>query len=298
MDLAREPILLHLCVTTPRHSAMTDSAQAPATDTTRVTCPFHGGMESHTGPYGDERGVIVRRTSDAMFGPEGLGFGRTPWMTLVSWLARQGISEQTGSRPNETIVSNCVLGWGQGAYSSHVFQAGGAIDQVRVEQVIRHLQEIAGKIEGDSRHITSAVAAAYIGAQRPQPYLTVTGVREVTGLRERLSSRFRGHIQWQSLVALCGHVTTDGTKVLTPGLLRMFFASEGSFFVQLVDRRRSLASGALTPGAAVGLLAQVDAGVDRAQTDRAYMHTKSALWVILRILYYMATRKGAGLRPL
>jgi hypothetical protein len=233
-----------------------------------------------------------------MFGPDGLGFGRTPWMTLVSWLARSGISEQTGSQPNETIVGNCVLGWGQGAFSSHVFQAGGTIDQSRVDHLIEHLHDIAEQIEGDPDRFTHAVAGAFIGAQRPQPYLTVTGVREVRGIRERLGSRFRGHIQWQSLVTLCGQVTTDGTKVITPGLLRLFFAGEGSFFLQLIERRRALASGTLAPGAPVGLLAQVDAGIDRHKTDEAYMRTKSALWVVVRILFYMLTRKGSDLRPL
>src|SRR5580704_17505144 len=85
-------------------------------------CPFHVGMENHVGPYGDVRGVVVKAKSDAMFGPDGLGFAGTPWMKLVSWLARSGISEQTGSNPHETVVKSCVRGWGQGAFSSHVFQ--------------------------------------------------------------------------------------------------------------------------------------------------------------------------------
>ena len=261
-------------------------------------CPFHAGMESHVGPYADESGVIVKRTSDAMFGPEGLGFAPTPWMKLLSWLARSGISEQTGSNPDETVVKNCVLGWGQGAFSSHVFQEDGSIDQARLDRLIHHLRYLAEHVEGDPTRITFATAGAFVGAQLPQPYRTMKGVVQVRGLRQRWSSRFRGHIQWQSLVALSGHVTDDGTKVLTPSLLKTFFAGEGSFFLKLVERRRKLLSGELRPGEPVGLLAHVEAGIDREKTDRAYMKNKSALWVVLKIFYYMLIRKGAGLKPL
>jgi hypothetical protein len=263
-----------------------------------AACPFHAGMENHVGPYGDPRGVVVKATSDATFGPAGLGFAAGPWMKLVSWLARSGISEQTGSQPDETIVASCVEGWGQGAFSSHVFRADGTVDGERLEQLIGHLGALATELEGDATRITSATVAAFVNAQRPQPFRTYTGPREVRTLRERWSARFRGHIQWQSLVALCGQVTPDATKVLTPRLLRAFFAGEQSFFVRLVERRRGLRAGELVPGQPVGLLADVGPGIDAVKTDQAYLAEKSSLWVVLKILFYMLTGKGAGLSPL
>jgi hypothetical protein len=269
------------------------TAERPA-----ARCPFHAGMESHVGPFGDPNGVVVKATSDAMFGPDGLGFAGTPWMILVSWLARTGISEQTGSKPNETIVKSCVLGWGQGAYSSHVFREDGSADLDQLDRLILHLRYLAKEVEGDPTRLTSATVAAFVGAQPAQPYRTVKGPREAGTARERWASRFRGHIQWQSLVALCGHVTTDGTKVVTPKMLKRFFGGEGSFFMDLIDRRRKLLAGELRPGEPTGLLEDVDAGIDRERTDRAYMKTKSALWVVLKILYYMAIGKGKGLRTL
>ena len=89
------------------------------------------GLERHITPAGNGQGVVTKTSSDAIFGPVGLGFGATVWTTLISWLARNGISQQTGSKPDETDIPNCVLGWGQGAYSSHVF------DQTKGAQVRR-----------------------------------------------------------------------------------------------------------------------------------------------------------------
>src|SRR5216683_3167454 len=94
---------------------------------TEHRCPFQMGMESHVGPFGNENGVVIKSTSDAMFGPRGLGFWKTCSMRFVSSLASSAISEQTGSKPHETVVKNCVLGWGQGAFSSHVFQTDGTV---------------------------------------------------------------------------------------------------------------------------------------------------------------------------
>jgi hypothetical protein len=262
------------------------------------TCPFHAGMENHVGPYGDDRGVVVKATSDAMFGPDGLGFAGTPWMKLVSWLARSGISEQTGSNPHETVVKNCVQGWGQGAFSSHVFQADGTVDHARLEHLIAHLQYLAENVEGDRTRMGSATAAAFVNAQRAQPFRTYSGQREVHTFREAWSSRFRGHIQWQSLVALCGQVDQNGNKVLTAPLLRAFFGGEESFFLALIDRRRKLLSGQLTPGDPIGILALVELGIDREKTDRSYMRKKSSAWLLLKISYYMITGIGSRLDPL
>lgn len=252
-------------------------------------------MESHVGPFADGSGVIVMRTSDALFGPDGLGFSRTPWMLLVSWLARSGISEQTSSRPNETNVEGCVLGWGQGAFSSHVFQAHGGVDEAQLDRLIARLRHLARAVEGTPERITGATVAAYVGSRPPQPFRTFDGIREAKGMRERLSARFRGHIQWQSLVTLCGVVTRDGQKVVTEPLLRSFLAGEPWFFSSLVDRRRRLLAGQASPGERVGLLAQVGDEVDPVATDRALMKNKSSLWLVVKIACYMATRKGAGL---
>ena len=255
-------------------------------------------MANHVGPYGDANGVIVKSTSDAMFGPDGLGFANTPWTTLISWLARNGISEQTGSKADETIAENCVLGWGQGAYSSRVFAGDGSCDQAQLQRLTTYLSGLAQRLQGDPTRINSVTVAAFIEAQRPQPYRTFNGVREVRGLRERLSSRFRGHIQWQSFVALCGYVNSRGEKVITPSLLRRFFGGESSFFADLVARRRQLGRGEIRPGEALGFFGEVESGIDREETDRAYTQRKSGLWVVLKILFYMVTRKGATQQPL
>jgi hypothetical protein len=263
-------------------------------------CPFHVGMDSHVGPYAGPDGVIVQQTSDAMFGPEGLGFAGTFWMTLVSWLARNGISEQTGSRPNETIAKNCVAGWGQGAFSSRVFLADGTggWDDAQLVRLIEHLGGIAQKLEGDATRVNSATVAAFVGSQEPRPYQTYTGIREVHGFVAENESRFRGHIQWQAFVALCGYVNTKGERVVTPSLLNRFFAGETSFFLQLVEHRRELREGEIQPGALGGFLGEVEPYIDREATDRAYMAKKSGLWLVLKIAYYMVTRKGSGLAPL
>lgn len=261
-------------------------------------CPFRAGMESHVGPFANDRGVIVEATSDALFGPDGLGFAATPWMRLISWLARSGISEQTGSSPNQTIVENCVLGWGQGAFSSQVFEADGGVDQARLAHLIAYLRGLAAELEGNSDRISARVVAAFVNAQPAQPFRTHTGLRRLRSLRERFWARFRGHIQWQSLVALCGHVDRSGTKVLTPQLLKAFFGSERSFFLAVVERRCALAAGVLPLGAAVGLLADVDGTIDREKTDREYLVHKSGLWLLSKILYRMITRTGARHEPL
>ena len=256
-------------------------------------------MAGHAGPYANAEGIIVQETSDKMFGPEGLGFAGTPWTTLISWLARNGISRQTASQPNETVVKNCVAGWGQGAFSSRVFLADGTggWDDAQLEQLIQHLGEIARTLDGDATRINSATAAAFIGSQNPKPYQTFNGTQEARGFVAKAEARFRGHIQWQSLVALCGYVNTKGERVLTPSLLKKFFAGETSFFTQMLEHRQKLCRGEIQPGAADGFLDGAETYIDRAATDRTYIKAKSGLWLILKIAFYMITRKGAQIAP-
>lgn len=236
-------------------------------------------MAGHAGPYANAEGIIVQETSDKMFGPEGLGFAGTPWTTLISWLARNGISRQTASQPNETVVKNCVAGWGQGAFSSRVFLADGSggWDDAQLERLINHLGEIARTLEGDATRINSAAAAAFIGSQDPKPYQTFNGIQEARGFVAKAEARFRGHIQWQSLVA---------------------FAGETSFFTQMLEHRQKLCRGEIQPGAPDVFLDSAETHIDRAATDRAYIKTKSGLWLILKITFYMITRKGAQIAPL
>lgn len=257
-------------------------------------------MEGHAGPYGNAAGVIVQETSDKMFGPQGLGFSGTPWMTLISWLARNGISAQTASKPNETIVKNCVAGWGQGAFSSRVFLADGSggWDDAQLERLITHFGEIAQSMEGDATRINSGALGAFIGSQYPKPYQTFEGIKEAQGFVAKAGARFRGHIQWQSIVALCGYMNTKGERVLTPSLLRKFFAGESSFFAQMLEHRQKLCRGDIQPGAADGFLDAAEPYIDRAATDRAYIKTKSGLWVILKIAFYTITRRGSQIVPL
>ena len=60
--------------------------------------------------------------------------------------------------------------------------------------------------------------------------------------------------------------------------------------------RVDLRAGTLTPGAPVGMLQHVDEWIDRERTDRGYMQTKSSLWLLLKIAYYMLVPRSRG-RP-
>jgi len=251
------------------------------------------GLERHVTPAGDGHGIVTKKSSDEIFGPDGLGFGATIWTSLISWLARNGISKQTGSNPNETNIKNCVLGWGQGAFSSHVFDKDKGIDQAQLGRLVSHLQGIASEFGDKKRAITSPVLAAYVGSQKACPFLTVDGIVQVRGIGERLGSRFRSHIQWQALWTLCGQVTVDGRKQVTPELLTHFFTSEKPLFADIVERRRLLHSGTLKPGERKGPLGDTPAEVDLERTDREYMKRKSGLWMVTKIAFYMITRKAS-----
>ena len=104
---------------------------------------LHKGLDRHLWPSGDNKGVVTKRSSDAIFGPDGLGLGGTPWSTVISWLARNGIQEQTHSEKDTTDIQNCVRGWGQGAFSSRVFIVDAGTDDDRLAHLVDHFERIA-----------------------------------------------------------------------------------------------------------------------------------------------------------
>ncbi len=255
-------------------------------------------MERHVWPAGNEEAIVTKTSSDTIFGPKGLGFGNTFWTTIVSWLARNGIQEQTGSNPDETNIANCVKGWGQGPYSSRVFNAESGIDEVQLDRLISHLQGISAEFGVPEQRITDDVLAAFVSTQAPKPYSTWDGTREAKSLRDRVGARFRGHIQWQAFVTLCGQIDRNGVKHVTPELLRTFFNSEEPFFQRVADRRQRLREGALSPGDPSGILADVPSHINLEATDLGYKKNKSGLWLILKISRYMLFHRLSRLGPL
>jgi hypothetical protein len=261
-------------------------------------CPMKAGLERHVWPSGDGKGIVTKASSDTIFGPEGLGLAGGMWATLLSFLARTGIQEQTGSKPNETDIEACVKGWGQGAFSSRVFDADRGVDQGQLERFIAHLQAIAKEFGVADQRITDKVLAIFISTQDPEPYSTWNGPRTVSRSIDKLTARFRGHIQWQGFDTLCGQIGRDGVRHATPELLREFFNSEEPFFQQIVERRRCLREGTLAAGDKSGLLATAPAHIDLVATDREYRRNKSGLWLILKIGMYMLFPKRSRQGPL
>lgn len=259
---------------------------------------FRAGLERHIVPAGNSDRIVTKTTSDLFFGPSGLGFKAGIFARLISWLARNGIQEQTGSRLDQTDIEGCVKGWGQGPFSSRVFDPQKGVDEDQLERLIQHLHGIAAKLNVKNGRFTDRVLAAFVASQDAEPYSTRTGLRTVRSLRERLGARFRGHIQWQSLCALCGQVDHDGVKHVTPELLRTFFKSEQPFFQRVVDRRQRLRTGALEVGDRSGLLQQVPEHIDCKETDREYQRDKSGIGLIVKIVLFMLCRTGSGLAPL
>jgi hypothetical protein len=241
---------------------------------------------------------VTKLTSDLFFGASGLGFKDGLLVKLISWLARNGIQEQTGSRPDETDIEGCVKGWGQGPFSSRVFDSRKGIDEDQLERLIQHLHGIASKLNVKNGRFTDRVLAAFVGSQEAEVYSTRTGPRRVQSFRERLGARFRGHIQWQALCTLCGHVDHEGVKHVTPELLNTFFKSEQPFFDRVVDRRRRLRTGELQLGDRSGLLQEVPEHIDLKETDREYQRDKSGLGLLFKIALFMLCRTGSGLAPL
>lgn len=256
------------------------------------------GIERHIWPFGNEKAIVTKTTSDRLFGAEGLGFKNNMWMKLLSFLARTGIQEQTGSKKNETDIANCVKGWGQGAHSSRVFHATKGVDPARMEMLIQRLQHISSELGIKDNRLTHDVLAAFVTTQKAEPYLTWNGLREANGFIKRNKARFRGHIQWQSFVALCGHIDNNGVKHITPELIRTFFNSPKPFFNLIVERRTQLLQGTITPGSKTGLMADAQDYIDIKATDLEYMRNKSGLGLVLKILWYMIMNKKSKLGPL
>ncbi|MFQ3218455.1 MAG: hypothetical protein ACJAUL_000289 [Paraglaciecola sp.] len=259
------------------------------------------GLERHVWPSGNGKGTVTKTSSDNIFGPQGLGLSSGIWMTTLSFLARTGIQEQTGSKPDETDIEACVKGWGQGACSSRVLDVKLGVDQQQLERFIDHLQKLAEELETPQHRITDKVLAAFISTQKTEPYSTWQGIRSVKTWRDKFTARFRGHIQWQGFETLCGQFDQQGTKHVTPELIRMFFNSDEPFFQRMVERRRNLKNGSLEVGDKSGVLAQVPSYIDLKATDNDYKKNKSGLWLILKIAGYMlfphVSKQGPLLAP-
>ena len=260
--------------------------------------PLMAGLQRHVWPAGDGKGIVTKTSSDAIFGPEGLGLASSIWMRILSSLARTGIQDQTGSKPGETDIEACVKGWGQGACSSRVFDPEKGVDQTQLERLIVHLQGIAKELGVPNQRITDKVLAVFISTQDPEPYSTWNGIRTVKTARDRFTARFRGHIQWQGFDTLCGQIDKNGVKHVTPELLRAFFNSEEAFFQRIIERRSQLRDGTLSAGDKSGVLADAPADIDLKATDREYNRNKSGLWLILKIGCYMLFRRRTRLGPL
>ena len=259
---------------------------------------LHPGLERHVWPSGNGKGIVNKTSSDAIFGPKGFGLASSIWATILSNLARTGIQEQTGSKPGETDIEACVKGWGQGAYSSRVFNPEFGVDEEQQERFIAHLQGIAKELGTPGQRITDKVLGVFISTQDAEPYSTWDGIRMTKTWRDNFSARFRGHIQWQGFDTLCGQIDQNGVKHVTPELIREFFNSEEPFFKRVVDRRCALRDGTLPIGDKSGLLTDAPAHIDLEATDREYNKNKSGLWLILKIVRYMVLSRKSRLGPL
>lgn len=272
----------------------TSAAVNPASDGTQ----FHEGLERHVWPASNGKGVVTKTSSDDLFGPEGLGLAGNRWMRILSGLARTGIQEQTKSNPGETDIDGCVKGWGQGACSSRVFNVEPGVDNHQLEKFISHLKGIARELGIRNERITDKVLASFIATQDPEPYLTWEGLRSPKTLKERIGARFRGHVQWQGFDTLCGQIDKDGVKHSSPELIRMFFNTETPFFSQIIERRRRLRDGSMTPGECTGVLADSPDYVDPVATDNEYKRNKSGLKITLKIIWYIIFPKRSKQGPL
>ena len=259
---------------------------------------FKKGLERHVWPAGNGHGVVNKNSSDAIFGEEGLGLANTMWMRMLSFLARTGIQEQTGSNKGETNIDGCVKGWGQGAYSSRVFVVDKGVDEKQLDVFIDHLHSIAAELNSPNGRITEKVLGSFIATQIAEPYSTISGIKEVTTRMGRVQGAFRGHVQWQGFITLCGQVDKSGTVHVSPELIRTFFNSDRPFFDSIIAHRRKLREGSLKPGETSDLLSDIPDYVDREATDRHYAKNKSGLLIILRITKYILFPKKAKVGPL
>ena len=267
-------------------------------DSNKYPHQLRAGLERHVWPSGDGKGIVTKTSSDAIFGPDGLGLSGGIFATTLSYLARTGIQEQTDSKLDETDIEACVKGWGQGACSSRVLNVELGVDQEQLERFIEHLQEISRELGTPQQRITDKVLAAFISTQDTEPYSTWQGIRKVTTRRDKFTARFRGHIQWQGFETLCGQIDKNGVKHVTPELIRSFFNSEAPFFQRIVERRHSLRDGTLEAGDRSGVLDDAPEHVDLKATDNEYKKNKSGLWLILKITRYMLFPHVSKLGPL
>ncbi len=256
------------------------------------------GLLQHLLPTGNGKGVVTQISSDFIFGPEGLGLASSIWMKILSFLARTGIQEQTGSKSGETDIDACVKGWGQGACSSRVFDVKKGVDEMQLVRLVTHLEGIAKELGIPNQRITDKVLAVFVSTQDIEPYSTWNGIRTAQSVRDRFNARFRGHVQWQGFHTLCGQMDYNGIKHVTPELLRTFFTSEEPFFQTLIERRSRLRDGTLVAGDKSGILADAPEYVDLTTTDQEYIKNKSGLWVILKIIVYILFPRRSQLGPL
>lgn len=267
-----------------------------SSDTTEY--PLTVGLQQHVLPSGNGKGVVTKTSSDLIFGPEGLGLANNIWMKILSFLARTGIQEQTGSKSGETDIDACVKGWGQGACSSRVFDVKKGVDETQLARLVTHLEGIAKELGIPNQRITDKVLAVFISTQDLEPYSTWNGIRTVQSVSDRFTARFRGHVQWQGFHTLCGQMDHNGVKHVTPELLRAFFTSEEPFFQMMIERRSRLRDGTLSAGDKSGILADAPEYVDLTTTDHEYNKNKSGLWVTLKIIFYMLLPRRSQLGPL
>jgi len=268
------------------------------TDATASPPQLSAGLERHVWPSGNGHGIVTKTSSDAIFGPEGLGLASGIWMTILSFLARTGIQEQTGSKPGETDIAACVKGWGQGACSSRVLNVELGVDEEQLARFLTHLEGIAKELGVPDQRITDRVLGVFVSTQDLEPYSTWEGIRSAKTARDRFAARFRGHVQWQGFDTLCGQIDHNGVKHVTPELIREFFNSEEPFLQRIVERRRGLRDGTLRAGDKSGVLADAPAHIDLEATDREYDKNKSGLWLILKIARYMLFPRRSKLGPL
>lgn len=256
------------------------------------------GLERHVWPSGNGHGIVNKASSDTIFGPHGLGLAGGIWANLLSYLARTGIQQQTGSKTGETNIQACVKGWGQGAYSSRVFDPNTGVDEAHLACFIQHLQAISLELNIPNQRITDKVLGVFITTQIAEPYSTIEGEQQAQSWSEKFTARFRGHIQWQGFDTLCGQIDQQGIKHVSAELINDFFNCNTPFFQQIVERRRALQQGAIALGNKSGLLTNAPPYVDLKATDEEYKRNKSGFYLLIKILGYMLFQQKSKLGPL
>lgn len=279
-------------------NVMETEATESSTSVKNVEEQLSKGLERHIWPSGNGHGIVNKASSDAIFGPNGLGLAGGVWAALLSYLARTGIQQQTGSKPSETDIQSCVKGWGQGAYSSRVFDPHMGVDEEHLSRFIQHLQDIALELNIPNQRITDKVLGVFITTQIAEPYSTIDGEKQAKSWFDNFTARFRGHIQWQGFDTLCGQIDQQGIKHVSPELINDFFNYDTPFFRHIVERRRALQQGSLMAGNKSGLLSNVPVYVDLKATDYEYEKNKSGFWLLIKILSYMLFQKKSKLGPL